>query len=199
MSFFSSLAKRRLAALSVAAAAAVTAPSAAVAGPVTPVPSLDLAKYTGQWRQIAAIPQWYEALCYSGTKADYSIGPGSTVNVNTCQTRGGNDVVSKGRARVLDTTTNAQLQVSFLNLFGQWVYFDATPNYVVIAIDPDYRWVVIGSPERTSAFVLARDVTLAPADKAKALDALAANGFDASKLSTTRQPGGLQVVQPFNR
>jgi len=185
--------------LSVAAVAvgALGAPAAASAGPVTPVPKLDVQQYLGQWRQIAAIPQWYESLCYSDVNANYFLNTDGTVRVlNRCLTIGGGPITTNGRARVLDKTTNAQLQVTFLNV-GGWIYPGSEPNYVVMGLSPDYRWAVVGDPQRTSGFVLSRSVTLAPADKAQILSILTANGFNPCNLRTTRQRGGIQVDQPF--
>ncbi len=178
-------------------AACALAPSAASAGPVTPVPKLDVQQYLGQWKQIAAIPQWYEIFCYSDTNANYALNSDGTVRViNRCLAPGGGLVSTLGRARVLDKTTNAQLQVTFLNL-GGWIYPGSDPNYVVMGLAPDYSWAVVGDPQRTSGFVLARGAALTPAQKATILQVLATNGFDACSLRTTRQRGGIQVDQPF--
>lgn len=175
-------------------------PAVASAGPVTPVPKLDPQQYVGQWRQIASIPQWFEALCYSDTVANYSVNDDGTIRVvNRCFSLGGLEIVTRGRARILDPVTSAQLQVTFLNLGGQWVYPGNEPNYVVIGLSPDYRWAVVGDPQRTSAFVLSRGSTLTADEKSKVLAVLAENGFNACSLNTTRQRGGLQTVRQFCR
>jgi apolipoprotein D and lipocalin family protein len=119
--------------------------------------------------------------------------------VNRCLALGGLEITTRGRARILDPVTSAQLQVTFLNVGGGWVYPGNEPNYVVIGLSPDYRWAVVGDPQRTSAFVLSRASTLTAAEKTKVLGVLADNGFNACKLNTTRQRGGLQRVQPFCR
>lgn len=198
----SRISRRALRRLALAAAIGVSAlvPAAASAGPVTPVSKLDPQQYTGQWRQIASIPQWFEALCYSDTVANYSINDDGTVRVvNRCLAFGGLEIVTRGRARILDKTTNAQLQVTFLNVGGGWVYPGSEPNYIVMGLSPDYRWAVVGDPQRTSAFVLARASILTADEKSKVLAVLSANGFNACSLNTTRQRGGLQTVRQFCR
>ncbi len=192
---------RRLAlASAVGVSALIPTAASATGGPVTPVPKLDPQQYIGQWRQIASIPQWFEALCYSDTVANYSINDDGTIRVvNRCLSLGGLEIVTRGRARILDQTTSAQLQVTFLNLGGQWIYPNNEPNYVVIGLSPDYRWAIVGDPQRTSAFVLSRTSTLSAADKAQVLAVLANNGFNACSLNTTRQRGGLQTVRQFCR
>jgi apolipoprotein D and lipocalin family protein len=190
---------RSLRRLTVAAFAAATfAPAIAQAGPVTPVPQLEPARYVGQWRQIASIPQWFEALCVSDTVANYAVNDDGTVRVvNRCLSVGGAEVVSRGRARILDRATNAQLQVTFLNFGGRWIYPDNEPNYVVMGLAADYSWAVVGDPQRTSAFVLARAASLSTADTARVRGVLADNGFNACDLRTTRQRGGIQAVRAY--
>ncbi len=198
----SRISRRALRRLALAATVGVSAliPAAASAGPVTPVSKLDPQQYIGQWRQIASIPQWFEALCYSDTVANYSVNDDGTIRVvNRCLSLGGLEIVTRGRARILDKTTSAQLQVTFLNVGGGWVYPGNEPNYIVMGLSPDYRWAVVGDPQRTSAFVLSRSSTLTADEKSKVLAVLAANGFNACSLNTTRQRGGLQTVRQFCR
>jgi apolipoprotein D and lipocalin family protein len=190
---------RRLA-LVFALGASALAPAAASAGSVTPVPKLDPEQYIGQWRQIASIPQWFEVLCYSDTVANYSLNDDGTVRVvNRCFSLGGLEITTRGRARILDPVTSAQLQVTFLNIGGNWIYPNNEPNYIVMGLSPEYRWAVVGDPDRSSAFVLSRTSTLSADDKAKVLGVLSANGYNACSLNTTRQRGGLQSVRQFCR
>lgn len=192
------LAPRR-AALLLALGASVLAPAAASAGPVTPVPSVDIQRYLGQWREIASIPQWFNVLCARDTTATYALNTDGTVAVtNRCASPLNTTITARGRARVLDAQTNAQLQVTFVNAFGQWFYpGPAEPNYVIMGLDPNYGWAVVGDPQRTSAFILSRQVALTPAQRSTVLGILAENGFDACKLQVTRQTGGLQTRQPY--
>lgn len=169
------------------------APAAATGGSVTPVPSLDLQRYLGEWHQVAAIPQWFEALCVSNSLANYSLYADGSVRVsNRCIGPFGASVTARGRARVLDTTTNAQLQVSFVALPGNnWFYPNATPNYVVIALGAAYDYAVVASPERSSAFVLSRAPALTADQWVTVKAALRDAGFDPCKVKITRTRGGL--------
>lgn len=181
-------------------AATAALPATAMAGPVTPVPSLDVQKYLGRWQQIAAIPQWYEALCERNVNANYTLNADGTVGVlNRCSGPFNAPITIQGRARVLDQTTKAQLQVSFAGFGNSFYYPNTDPNYIVMGLGSGYRWAVVGDPQRTSGFVLARTGSITASEKTSILSVLTANGFDPSKLQTTRQVGGLQVVQPFNK
>ncbi len=184
-----------LSAVALAGAAGGGAASASAA-PVTPVPSLDVQRYVGEWRQVASLPQWFEALCVSDTVASYSRNDDGTVRVsNRCVGPAGANIVTRGRARVLDPVTNAQLQVTFVpGVGGGWSYPGDRPNYIVIGLGDAYDWAVVGDPDRTSAFVLSRGSTLSAAQYGTVRAVLQANGFDPCKLRTTRQRGGLQRV-----
>ncbi|MDO9356270.1 MAG: lipocalin family protein [Solirubrobacteraceae bacterium] len=180
-------------ALAPAAASAATDPA-----PIVPVPSVDVQRYLGDWKQVAAIPQWFEALCERDVTANYVLRPDGAVGVkNVCKGPFGASIVANGRARILDKTTNSQLQVSFAQAFGQWFYPNSTPNYVIVGLGANYDWAVVGSPERSSAFVLSRTATLTPAQRSAVLSTLSTNGFDACKLKTTKQTGGATAATPF--
>lgn len=186
-------AARRGVVIGLAAFAALATPASAA---VTPVPSLDLTRYIGEWRQIASIPQWFEVLCVSDTVANYSANADGTIRVsNRCVGPAGANVATRGRARVLDPATNAQLQVTFVQGFGGgWSYPGNRPNYIVMGLGEAYDWAVVGDPDRTSAFVLSRGPSLSAEQLEVVRGVLRANGFDACKLRTTRQRGGLQKV-----
>ena len=167
------------------------------AAPVTPVPSVDLQQYLGRWNQIAAIPAWYEAACQRNVTATYSLNDDGTIRVaNRCFNALG-QVSSTGRARVLDHTTNAQLQVAFFQLAGQWAYIGTTPNYVIMGLDPGYRWAVVGDPMHQSAFVLSRTPALTAAQTTEIQATLMTNGYDPCRLKVTPQSGGLTKAVDF--
>lgn len=176
--------------------AAATSATAAERPPVKPIPQLDVQRYLGEWRQIASLPQWFEALCLSDTVANYSRNDDGTVRVsNRCTGPFNSNIVTRGRARILDTTTNAQLQVTFVALGGgNWFYAGDQPNYIVAGIGADYDWAVVADPDRTSAFVLSRTPTLSTEQREAVLATLRGNGFDPCRLRVSKQRGGAQKV-----
>lgn len=184
---------RRAVALAAAGLAVAAAPASAS---VQPVPSVDTQRYLGEWRQIASLPQWFELGCVSDTVANYSLNDDGTVRVsNRCVGPFGANVATRGRARILDTQTNAQLQVTFVqNLNGTWFYPNSTPNYVIIGLGEAYDWAIVGDPDRSSAFVLSRGPSLTSTQLGVVRSILKENGYDPCKLRTTRQRGGLSKV-----
>jgi apolipoprotein D and lipocalin family protein len=186
---------RRLAALLLA----VSTISPVFAEDVTAVRTLDLARYAGTWREIAAIPQFFQRRCASGTAAVYARLPDGMVSVNnTCVTKEGERIAAEGRARVVDPASPAKLEVTFLRFLGEWRFWFGA-DYWVIGLDPGYRWAVVGHPQRTYAWVLSREPRLSPPDLAAVLEVLRSQGYDACDLLITPQEGGWQERQPLCR
>ncbi|MEV0939514.1 lipocalin family protein [Micromonospora wenchangensis] len=169
---------------------AQAAPTAVDTGPLTPVADVDVERYAGDWYQVAAIPAIFEIQCYKNVTARYDVQPDGTIGVrNACRTIVGTTSTVTGRARSENPPADSALTVSFLKLGGRWIYLGG-PNYVVIGLDPDYRWAVVGDPDRSSGFVLSREPALTGAQTAAAKAVLTANGYDLCDFRTTRQDGG---------
>lgn len=164
----------------------LAAPAGASA--VQPVERVEIDRYLGTWKQLAGIPQWFDVACLRDTTAVYALNPDGTVRVaNRCGGPFGSTISITGRARVADPQTNAQLQVTFLNIGGP-VYTGT--NYVIIGLADDYSWALVTDPRRTSAFVLSRTVTQPPAVIDRIRSILTANGLDTCRLKVTPQTGG---------
>jgi apolipoprotein D and lipocalin family protein len=185
---------------SASALAAVIIASGALAGTaaaavqsvstVTPVTSVDLPQYLGNWFQIAAIPLIFEAACAKDATATYTLAADGDLSVaNNCTTSSGGDYQVTGEARPDNPPGDSTLSVSFLDFFGL-KFFSATPNYDIIGLDPDYQWAVVVSPNLLSAFILSRDPTLSAAEIATTQSILSDNGINPCRLRFTVQDGG---------
>ena len=83
--------------------------------PLEVVESVDINRYAGKWYEIASYPAWFQKGCTAST-AEYSLLPNGKIRVvNRCHKDRleGPLKVSKGKAEVVDTTTNAKLKVWF--------------------------------------------------------------------------------------
>ena len=83
--------------------------------PLQTVQSVDLQRYLGTWYEIASFPQSFQRGC-TGTTATYSLKDDGEIEVlNRCRKGSltGEETTATGRARVVDTETNARLEVSF--------------------------------------------------------------------------------------
>jgi apolipoprotein D and lipocalin family protein len=165
---------------------------------VTPVQSLDVSRYMGSWHEIAAIPQFFQRKCVRDTRATYSLDPGQPLIIveNVCTRDDGGKERVLGRARPVEGQAASRLEVTFLDLFGEYRFWVAA-DYWVIALDPQYRWAVVGHPTRRYGWVLSREPRLAPVVLAEIIGRIKSQGYDACQFVVTPQTGGLSVRRPL--
>ena len=138
--------------------------------PLPTVASVDLARYMGTWYEIALLPNRFQARCSALTQAHYQL-EGDRVRVtNRCLDVHGKAVEANGVAYAQPDSSNAKLRVSFFRPFYG--------NYWILALDPDYQWVLIGEPQRKYAWILARSRQLDEPRINQLLDLAATLGFD---------------------
>ena len=145
--------------------------------PVQSVQDVDLGRYVGKWYEIAAFPMFFQRQCIGDTTAEYALRPdGDIAVVNRCRTEDGFDEAA-GKAWPVAGTGNARLKVSFF-----WPF---RSDYWVIGLDGDYRWAVVGNPNRKYLWVLSRTPQLPKDQLDLALRAAASQGFDLGQLKYT--------------
>jgi apolipoprotein D and lipocalin family protein len=161
------------------------------AGSLTPVGDFSVERYLGTWHEIASIPAWFQDQCVAGTTATYTPAeaPGEIVVLNACDTAAGARDRALGRARFTGPTDEAALQVTFLSLLGRPLWFTAG-DYVVIALDADYRWSAVAHPSRDFAWILAREPDLDRSVLARIERAYAAAGYDTCRLLMSPRQSG---------
>jgi apolipoprotein D and lipocalin family protein len=150
--------------------------------PLTTVSSVDLNRYLGKWYEIASYPAWFQRNC-TGTTAEYIRLPDGRIRVvNRCFKKSFDGPLkeSKGKADVVDPTTNAKLKVTFF-----WPF---KGDYWIIDLDPNYQWAVVGVPSRKYLWVLSRTPVLDDAVYTGILSRLIDMGYDPTMLKHTPQP-----------
>lgn len=151
--------------------------------PLETVDRVDLERYMGRWYEIAKIPNRFQRKCVRDTSATYSLRPDGRVTVvNRCTEKDGDESVSSGLAKVVDTATNAKLKVSFVSLLGIRLFWG---DYWVIGLDPDYEWALVGESKRKYGWILARQPQLTPEQWEAARSTLRARGYDPDRFETT--------------
>ena len=140
----------------------LAAPATAMPARVQPVPipvaSVDLNRYAGIWHEIARIPNRFQQQCARDTRARYTLRADGRIDVvNQCVRRDGSLDQARGIARVVDADTPTKLKVSLVSLLG-WRPFWG--DYWIVGLDPNYRWAVVGAPNRKYGWILARSKTL---------------------------------------
>jgi apolipoprotein D and lipocalin family protein len=156
---------------------------------LTPVASIDLARYQGTWYQLALIPNRFQAQCVANTRASYALQADGTVQVtNQCRTADGQESQAIGLAKpAADARVSQgqlappQLKVRFAPQWLAWLPM-VWGDYWVIQLAADYRYAVVGEPKREFLWVLARNTSLTDADWLAIKSQLKEQGYDPALL-----------------
>ncbi|MCX7445342.1 lipocalin family protein [Corynebacterium sp. P7003] len=160
------------------------------------VPQLDLEGYQGTWHQVAALPHVFSIQCARDTTARYTLtGPETVRVVNSCTDWFGNPSGIEGQARVTDPGTGASLRVWFNGVPFQSP--DGPTNYRVAWMSGDGGVVLVGSPDRTTGFVLSRGTSLSAREWSGVRAAVVAAGYDPCTFLTSPVGGGREDRQPL--
>jgi len=151
------------------------------AHPLRTVPKVDLPRFMGDWRVIANIPYFAERGNVDSVES-YALRPDGTIANSFLFRKKSFDAPLKRfdfTAEVVNTDTNAEWRVRFLPL--------VKVAYLIIDLDPNYQWTVIGHPSRKYGWIMAREKTLPDAVYQSILQRLAAQGYDPSKFAKVPQ------------
>jgi apolipoprotein D and lipocalin family protein len=151
-------------------AAALMTACTTPASPLPTVGAVDLGRYYGTWYEIARLPNSFQSMCVSDTQATYRPDGKNVAVVNQCRTADDRVEQASGVAKLVEGSHGAKLRVSFFRPF----YGD----YWILALDPDYHWVLVGEPGRRYAWILAREPKLDEATLEQLLTRATALGFD---------------------
>lgn len=146
---------------------------------VESVPAVDLGRYVGKWFEIGSFPMFFQRNCRADTTAEYAVKADGNVSVtNRCKTDSGVDE-AVGTATVVPDSNNRRLKVSFF-----WPF---KADYWIVGLDADYRWAMVGNPNRKYLWLLSRTPQLPPAELEAALHSARAQGYDLTQLKYTPQ------------
>jgi apolipoprotein D and lipocalin family protein len=145
-----------------------------------PKKSIDLARYSGRWYELARYEQGFQKGC-DGVTADYTIREDGKIDVlNRCRKPDGKISDAKGKAKIVDADTNAKLKVSFFGPF----YGD----YWVLDRAEDYSWAIVGEPSGRYLWILSRGAEPGESAIEGLIARTAAMGYETSYLRMTAQP-----------
>ena len=142
-----------------------------------PARSVDLNAYLGRWYEIGRYEAGFQRGC-EGVTADYSLRDDGLIGVvNTCRqdSLDGEPRRVEGKAKVVEGSGNAKLEVSF---FGPFYLGD----YWVLDRADDYSWAIVGEPSGRYLWLLSRTPDPAPAVRQRIRDRTAELGYDLSLL-----------------
>lgn len=150
-------------------------PNPAAALPQQTAAYVDLDRFLGRWYVIANIPYFAER---GKVRAyvEYSRGEDGLLNDFYWSAEDFIEPLSlkRGVARVVDTQTNARWEVSFLR--PVWA------DYLILYVDPEYRYAVIGHPSRNYAWIFSREARMTDERYEQLLSVLEAQGYDIRRV-----------------
>lgn len=150
--------------------------------PLNSVAHVDLSRYMGDWFVIANIPNRMERNCFESIESYALREDGRIDNHFTCRDKSFEAPQERRLstlATVYNTETNAEWRVK--------LYKVLPVAYVVIDLDPDYEWAVVGHPSREYGWVLARGKSLPDSTYAAILERLRQQGYDIAQFQKVPQ------------
>jgi len=144
--------------------------------PPPTVPAVDLNRYLGTWYEIARIPHRFQQQCVSDVSATYTRRVEGGIHVlNRCRTANGKFSEARAIARVVDTDSNAKLEVSFFSLLG---WRPVWGQYWILELGKNYEYAIVGDASRRYGWILARRPGLAPPVRQRLDQRLRGLGYD---------------------
>jgi apolipoprotein D and lipocalin family protein len=152
------------------------------------VPSIDLARYTGTWYEIARLPNSFQKKCVSDVSANYTLRDDGQIKVvNRCRCEDGTFTEAEGRARKASSDgPNSKLEVRFAPAFLSFLPF-VWGKYWIIDIAENYSYAVIGEPSREYLWILARSPKLDDPTLQNIFEKVISKGYDIKNIIMTKQ------------
>lgn len=157
---------------------------------LNPVANFDTNRLMGTWYEIAAVRGFLQSRCARDTRTAYTPGEnGAIATRSQCIREDGAPEINEGRARVLDPALPSVLKTTGVYFLGIWWYPFGRES-IVIAVEPDYRWIVTAHPSLRYGRILSRAPALSDEALKTVADKLVKEGFDLCAFVFTPQTGG---------
>ena len=149
--------------------------------PLKTVDQLDLQRFMGNWYVIANIPTFVEKGAVNAVE-NYALEDDGTIAVTFTyhkEDRSKPRKTMKSRGFVVPGTSNAQWKIQF--------FWPIKFPYYVIDLDEDYKYTVIGLPNRKYLWIMAREPYLDEEIYEGIIQRVREQGFDISKIQRVPQ------------
>lgn len=145
------------------------------------VKNIDIKKYMGVWFEIARFPHKFEKDLVGVTAAYFlkENGKISVLNQGYKYTLDGEHKIAKGKARIVNPDNLGHLQVTFFLCF--WT------DYLILEIDKDYQYALVGSSSPNYLWILSRKPQLEESTYNMLVKKAESLGYDISKLQKVLQ------------
>lgn len=139
---------------------------------------VELEKYLGKWYEIARLPAKFQEGCDETTATYTLLKDGRISVINEC-TKNGKIKKAKGKAKIVEKSSNAKLKVTFF-----WPFYG---DYWIIKLGNNYNYSVVGTPDRKYLWILNRTPQMDDKLYSQLTEYIKSKGFDANRLIRTRQ------------
>ena len=150
--------------------------------PLKTVPHVELGRYMGDWNVLANIPYFAEKNCFDSVESYRARADGKIDNWFTCREKSFDAPMKRKATAVItveDKTSNSVWSVRFFKLISV--------KYLILDVDPNYEWAVVGHPSRRYGWIFARAKSLPDATYRSILQRLSDQGYDTTKFSKVPQ------------
>jgi apolipoprotein D and lipocalin family protein len=163
--------------------AALPATSATL--PNQPIDKLDLARYSGQWHEIAHLPMYFERKCSDTVIAVYTPETDGTIRAHySCHTKAGKIDTVNATAKAARDPPDGAFKVRFVPGWLAWLP-KTQGDYWVIDLATDYRWALIGGPSGKHLWIMSRDADMDSTLFEKIKDSARQRGYAVDQLILT--------------
>lgn len=148
------------------------------------IKNFDLERYLGKWYEIARFDYRFEKDLYAVT-AEYSLREDGKVKVVNSGHKGsptGPLTSAEGKAK-LGAPDDPQ-RPGFLKVSFFWFFYSP---YYILAMDPDYQYVLVGGKDHKYLWIMSRNPTLPQDITQMLIDKAKEEGFETSRLLFTQQ------------
>jgi apolipoprotein D and lipocalin family protein len=144
------------------------------------VDKVNLVLLQGHWYEVASTQPIWQRGCVC-SRAQYLLHGDQMVMENTCRPWDASRPEQKttGLATARPGSGDAQLEVVF--------HWPLKHGYWIIGLDQEYRWLVVGSPDRQNLWVLSRSPHMNPEVYQSLLELARQKGYPAERLVPTPQ------------
>lgn len=150
--------------------------------PMETVPEVDLNRYMGDWYVIASMPTFVEKNAVNAIES-YALREDGDVDITFTfndKTPDGKQKQYNARGYIHNRETNAEWRVQF--------FWPVKFPFMVIDLDPEYEYTVVGVPNRKYVWIMARESHMDEKTLNRIIDRLEFKyGYDRTKIKKVPQ------------
>ena len=155
----------------------------AIAQSTSALPSVDLNRFSGSWYEIARLPNKREKGCLADVVDLIALADkvDRLLLVTSCKAKNDYTDVANADIRTEKGSGGGKLKVIYLWPFSEKEW--------ILALGPNYEWVLLGSPNHKALKVLSRTRTLSTEVLSDLKQKAASEGYATGKMTMTLQTG----------